>query len=419
MGHDTKPFEKAYLTRSGSSAWEAAKPFSPAGADTLRESAQLLHDFAVAMMALHPDPDDLVLDLGAGGCWSSELLRRFNRRTVAVDISVDMLRIGRSRSTPIPAVAGDLESLPFRTASFDKALCLNALHHVPSVAQALKEIARVLTPDGVALFSEPGSGHATARTSVSAVRDFGVLEQEVLFDPFARACRDAGFQDVRLKALAYAVPIFDLTPEEWTRWSTPASRKRPVRALMKMWRAGMELVGLGKQGALFDETFERSLTRALFGAMRDHPLIIASKLPIDDARALPTLAGNVKVEGISDDVLQGSVIRASVIVTNRGSRVWRASSRSGIGHVTLGVQLLDAQRRVINRDFYRRVLTSDILPGQSQTVAVEFPSPENAGRYVAKFDLVAEGITWFESAGSQPAHYSISVRDQRSGIPNP
>ena len=82
---------------------------------------------------------------------------------MAVDISSDMLRAARSRpGTTIRAVAGDLESLPFRAGVFQKAICLNAIHHVPDIAKAVREVARVLDDDGVALFSEPGQGHADA-----------------------------------------------------------------------------------------------------------------------------------------------------------------------------------------------------------------------------------------------------------------
>ena len=129
----SKEAEKTYLGLTGSSAWERAKPFSHPGADTLADSAQLLHDFAVAMMALQPAPDDLILDLGAGGCWVSDLLGRLHRRSVAVDISLEMLQAGRARpgGTGIRAVTGDMEALPFRSGTFHKAVCLSAVHHVP------------------------------------------------------------------------------------------------------------------------------------------------------------------------------------------------------------------------------------------------------------------------------------------------
>ena len=214
---DSLQAEKDYLARTGSSDWERAKPFSHKDADTLSESARLLHDFAIAMMILAPAPGDLILDLGAGGCWCSDLLRRLHRRSIAVDISLDMLKVGRSRSTgeQIPAVVGDLQRLPFRDRTFQRAICLNALHHVPDIPVAIREVGRVLTDDGVALFSEPGSGHSLAPASAIATRDFGVLEQDVLVSEFARAATVAGFEETRVKILTHAVPWVDLTPEEF------------------------------------------------------------------------------------------------------------------------------------------------------------------------------------------------------------
>ena len=134
---NTKQAEKEYLARTGSSAWEQSKPFSPPGLDTLAESARMLHDFAAAMLALEPAPGDLILDLGAGACWCSDLLGRLNRPAIAVDISWDMLRAGRSRpGADIRAVTGDLEALPFRSGAFQKAVCLSAVHHVPDIRES-------------------------------------------------------------------------------------------------------------------------------------------------------------------------------------------------------------------------------------------------------------------------------------------
>lgn len=407
----TKEFEKAYVARSGSAEWEAAKPFSPPGADTLEVSAGLLHDFAVAILALQPGPADLILDLGSGGCWCSELLHRLHRRVVAVDISFDMVRIGRSRMAPAPlcVVNGDVEQLPFRPGAFHKAVCLNALHHVPDIPKALDEISRVLSADGVALFSEPGRGHSSSEVSQSATRQYGVLEQEILFGAFADQCREAGFEDVRLKALSYALPMFELTAAQWERWSTSASRRRPRRALTKMWRATLELLGLGKERTLFADTFERSLLRALSGAMRDHPVILASKRPLESPQG-PPWSARISIDDMDDDVRIGQPIRASVTVTNLGRYSWRTSSPTGIGFVTVGVQLLDAAGTVIERDFHRLRLAADVPPQCSQQLSSQLPAPVAPGRYAVKVDVVAEGIAWFESVGSQPAVRHIRVR---------
>jgi 2-polyprenyl-3-methyl-5-hydroxy-6-metoxy-1,4-benzoquinol methylase len=101
------------------------------GATTLAESLPLIHDFAIAVSALDVAPTHLILDLGAGACWCSEWLQRLNLRTVSVDISLELLQVGRTRllqSGSPRIVAGDIECLPFASATFDRVICLNALN---------------------------------------------------------------------------------------------------------------------------------------------------------------------------------------------------------------------------------------------------------------------------------------------------
>ncbi len=330
-----------------------------------------------------------------------------------------MLRTGRSRpaGATIRAVAGDLERLPFRSGTFQKAVCLSAIHHVPDIPKALVELSRVLTDDGVAFFSEPGRGHADAPVSTAAMRDFGVLEQDILIEDFAAACRSAGFRDVRVKALGYAVPAFDLTPEDWSAWSRLAASRRPMRAARKMARAVAELLGFGKQGALFEETFGMAVVRTLRGAMEDHPILLASKRPLGASGVGPTWAADIEVQTITS-VVRGAAasptvpatVPMTVSATNRGSARWNAMSRTGTGHVTLGVQVLDADGRLLARDHHREPLPGDVPPGQTVALTFNCPAPADPGRYVLKLDLVVEGVTWFETAGSRATSTSLEVR---------
>ena len=406
---DTKQADKEYLARTGSAEWERVKPFSPKGSDTLVESARLLHDFAAAMLALQPKPSDLVLDVGAGGCWCSDLLARLNRRSVAVDISWHMLQAGRSRpgGAALAAVAGDMERLPFRSGAFDMAVCLNALHHVPDMRAGVREIARVLNDRGVALFSEPGKGHADAAVSAAAVRDFGVLEQEVLIPEFVDACHDAGFRHVRLKPMSYVVPEFDLTPEEWRAWISAAASTRPTRALAKIGRAIVELFGLGKKGALFEEAYGITLVRTLRGVVEAHPIIVAAKDgPPGDSRVY---AADIVLEAGADRAPTGGAAPLRLRVHNRGTATWRVAGSDEPGQVMLGVQLLDAQQRLAARDHFRVALPSPVRPTTHAVLAFDCPVPPEAGIYHLKFDLVAEGVTWFEQVGSQVLVHRVVV----------
>jgi ubiquinone/menaquinone biosynthesis C-methylase UbiE len=407
---DSKQAEKTYLSRTGGRAWERDKPFPPPGTEMFEESLELFNDFVVAMRLLQPGPDDRILDLGAGGGWCSALLQRFNRRSVAVDIAHEMLAVSRERATaaPIAAVAGDLEHLPFSDGSFDKAVCLSAIHHVPDMPAALREIARVLTPAGVVVFSEPGVGHAQMPGSVRAAKDFGVLEQDVLIEPFTDMCLRAGFAHAAVCPIAYVIPEFELTADDWRRWQTLPKTKRPIRALEKMWRAALELAGAGKQDVLFEEAFAMRLVRLLQVPVEEHPFIIAAK-SAERRRPRAVRRADVSFVSAPAEARSGQPLEAVVRVFNAGTIAWRARSANGVGHVRAGLQLLDAASRIIDRDYARADLPHDVAPGESLTVAFAFQAPAAAGDYELKCDVVEEGVTWFEPGGSAVAVARLRV----------
>jgi ubiquinone/menaquinone biosynthesis C-methylase UbiE len=405
---DTKSAEKEYLERTGSSLWEQSKPFSPRGSDTLNESANMLHDFAVAMLTLQPLPDDLILDLGAGGCWCSDLLVRLNRSSIALDISIDMLRAGRTRSgVAIRAVAADMESLPFKTGAFQKAVCLNAIHHVPNIPKAIEEVSRVLTADGVALFSEPGEGHSEAPVSNIAMHGYGVLEQDILVGPFLRHCLAAGFEEVSVQPLSHAIPGFTLTLEQWDGWSKLAKSTRPQRAVSKLLLAFVELLGFGKRNLLFEETLAISMVRTLRQVVSHHPIVVARK-----SRA--TLLAEKRWRAslsvtISNEAMANSEVSTQITATNLGTATWKPMVPSGIGNVTLGIQLLDADGRIVSRDYFRARLPRSVSPQDSVSFTFKCPTPAESGLYFLKFDLVVEGVTWFELAGSPAVSKQLRV----------
>jgi len=409
----SKQAEKSYLARTGGSAWEREKPFPPGGADTFDESIELLSDFLVAVKLLRPSENDRIIDLGAGGGWCSDLLQRLQRTSIAVDISLDMLRVARTRRTrrPISAVVGDFERLPFLDGSFEKAICLSAIHHVPDIPKAVREICRVLTSDGVAVFSEPGLGHAAKPWSVSASQDFGVLEQDIEIEPFIATCESAGFSHVYLCPMSYTIPEFELTKEEWRRWKRLPRTKRPWRAFEKLKRGLLEVCGLGKGSILFEEAFAIRLVRLLQVPVEEHPFIIAAK-SAERRRYRTRYCATIYVDQLQEYARPGETAVASIVLTNHGSAEWRTQSAT-TGKIRLGIQLLDRDGRVMQRDFARVDLPHDVAPGGSASVQAAFSVPTQPGEFLLKFDLVAEGVAWFEPSGTRVPTRRLVVRDSR------
>jgi hypothetical protein len=97
-------------------------------------------------------------------------------------------------------------------------------------------------------------------------------------------------------------------------------------------------------------------------------------------------------------------------VSNLSTRPFRAQASYGRRLVRLGAQLLDEHGRMLNRDHARAWLPGDVAPGASADVQIEIPGPEAPGRYQLKFDLVSEGIDWFEACGSEPTLKQLIVR---------
>ena len=97
-------------------------------------------------------------------------------------------------------------------------------------------------------------------------------------------------------------------------------------------------------------------------------------------------------------------------VKNLSSRPFRAQASYGRRLVRLGAQLLDEHGAMINRDHARAWLPGDIAGGAQAEVAIEIPTPPEPGRYALKFDLVSEGIDWFEACGSETTTERLVVR---------
>ena len=76
----------------------------------------------------------------------------------------------------------------------------------------------------------------------------------------------------------------------------------------------------------------------------------------------------------------------------------------------LGAQLCDENGILLERDYARAWLPETLKPGASIDVPIEIVAPKTPGNYVLKFDLVSEGIDWFENNGSPTTLKPLVVR---------
>lgn len=139
-----------------------------------------------------------IIELGCGAArLARQLLDRYHDAQVT-GLEVDARQHAKNLAAPrerLRFVAAGAEAIPFPDASFDLALMLKSLHHVPmaSMARALGDVARVLRPGGhlyssepvyagalneiVRLFNDEGTVRAAAQAALDEALRTGAWEQ--------------------------------------------------------------------------------------------------------------------------------------------------------------------------------------------------------------------------------------------------
>ncbi|MGW3566836.1 class I SAM-dependent methyltransferase [Streptomyces sp. NPDC000941] len=87
------------------------------------------------------------------GCGNGKFVRRLRQdRPDLVVLGLDIAP-GILAGVPGPAAVADATRLPLASASMDAALALHMLYHVPDIAEAVKELSRVVSRDGLVVAS--------------------------------------------------------------------------------------------------------------------------------------------------------------------------------------------------------------------------------------------------------------------------
>jgi len=120
----------------------------------------LIDDELDVLAELVPLAGQDIIELGCGAAKLARTLLERHPDSRVTGMEVDERQHAKNIAAPqtgLRFVAGGAEAIPFPDASFDLALMLKSLHHVPRalMAQALGEVARVLRPGGHLYVSEP------------------------------------------------------------------------------------------------------------------------------------------------------------------------------------------------------------------------------------------------------------------------
>jgi SAM-dependent methyltransferase len=345
-----------------------------------------LFDLATVLMLLECRPGDRVLDLGAGCGFSSEMLARLGYTVVAIDPDHTALQHNRNRLTfdrtridgHVNVVRALAERLPIATASVDGVVGLNVMHHVPDLAGATTELARVLKPGGHAVFCEPGLEHLEASETKRAIAEFGENDQPFDVIAFLHAARALGFSDACLCATLQSplrvVPVQDV--------ELFASGEHPTRTLTE-------------RGVL-DELHRRHAFAVL---VREGARERTSRAP-------GVLRADIRVEGIPERIRRGRRYQAIAHVVNLGDTRWLSQPSQLGGFVTVGCKVSLRDGRLVNDTFGRTYISADVPPQGRASIPLKLqvPGELTPGTYELRFDLVNELVCWFSDLPGNTPH---------------
>lgn len=128
----------------------------------------------------------LELGCGNGKLWQENKIDLRNREIFLSDISEGMVEEVRNKmGSDFNCIVADAEKIPFKDAYFDSIIANHVLFYLNDLNQGLKEISRVLKPNGVLYCSTYGSNHMKEITDIVQSFDSRVnLSNHSLYDVF-------------------------------------------------------------------------------------------------------------------------------------------------------------------------------------------------------------------------------------------
>ena len=360
---------------------QMAKPFS-----SLSEAPEILKNIGLLLSGLRLGKTMTILDFAAGVCWLSRYLSQLQCKTICCDVSKTALEIGKRLFREYPNIGKpisepsflhfDGHKLDLSDESIDRIICYDSFHHVPNQEEVISELARVLKRGGIAGFSEPGIFHSQTPQAQFEMKNYKVLENDILIPEIFALARKHGFTDIKVKVLG------------------------EIEVSINQYKLLTNQIVLKLIKTISSKIWNRMTGKTIFFLYKGEY--------IPDSRSSVGLSHSIWLDKNVFSVKAGKDLDILIKVSNTGRARWLNENMNDIGVVRIGTHLYDEANSLINLDFSRHDIPSLTEPGAAfeQTIKLKF---SDVGTYKLAIDLVSEYITWFEIVGSMPKLATINV----------
>jgi 2-polyprenyl-3-methyl-5-hydroxy-6-metoxy-1,4-benzoquinol methylase len=155
---------------------------------------------AYAIYELGIAPGASILDVGAGGGWTTLFLAESGFVATGTDVAPANVSVGRRRAERYHSdarfITADMDTMDLGEL-FDAALVFDALHHTSRRREAVRRIAGHVRPGGWILFGEPSWLHTISPHARRTSSETGWIENGISVRGLRADCRRAGLTQFR------------------------------------------------------------------------------------------------------------------------------------------------------------------------------------------------------------------------------
>jgi SAM-dependent methyltransferase len=369
----------AYFATISDPAYHLAKPFS-----SLDECPILILQFAKIIQGGAFVAGQKVLEFGAGSCWAGRFLNQLGLEVISLDISPSALKIGAHLKNAWKVFGNQPEHtflefdgtrIDLPDASIDRIVCFDCFHHVANPEHVLREFFRVLKPNGLVAFSEPGPSHSLTAQSQEEMRNYQVIENDIVIDEIWAMGQKIGYANICFSLVSIEPVVLDFSGFQSFR------------------KNGMAADTLSEIKTNIEQHHENATTFFL----------VKGKTDEKDSRTRAGLVADIKLTDHQDvlDETGKRFLQVSFEIKNPSKSCWLRSGPA-VGNVNLGAHLFNEQGKLLDYDFYRFVfLRQKFQPAATTAFTCLVPWPDEMESFVLEFDLVSEQVCWFALNGSK------------------